>query len=113
MIIRLKKVVWAKLQIYGNFDESHMVILKREKYQDTHGSLPIYQNAPLSSKFVKLPLCPKKYTLQINYKLKFTSLIYQSTLKPKLIYHNASIYIHTYFDQFIPLLFSKIHHKSN
>ena len=34
-----------------------------EKYHDTLGSLSIYQNAPRSSKFTKLPLSPKKYTL--------------------------------------------------
>ena len=36
---------------------------KRQNYQDTPGSLSIYQNAPGSSKFTKLPLSPKKYTL--------------------------------------------------
>ena len=36
---------------------------KREKYQDTLGSSSIYQNAPGSSKYTKLPLCQKKYTL--------------------------------------------------
>ena len=39
------------------------VINNREKYEDTPGSLSIYQNAPINSKFTKLPLSPKKYTL--------------------------------------------------
>ena len=30
----------------------------RNKYQDTPRSSPFYHNAPLSSKFTKLPLCP-------------------------------------------------------
>ena len=45
------------------FVDFHFQVNKREKYQDTPGCLPIYQNAPVSSKFTKLPLCPKKYTL--------------------------------------------------
>ena len=58
---------------------SHEVI-SREKYQDTPRTLSIYQNAPRSFKFTKLPLCPKKYTLQSNHTIKTTSPIYQNTL---------------------------------
>ena len=53
--------------LFGNMGSLlHSIIynfINREKYQDTPGSSSIYQNAPGSSKFTKLPLCPKKYTL--------------------------------------------------
>ena len=65
-------VVFAKLDLqpinfeidYINFTNKPQHIIKyREKYQDTPGCLSIYQNAPESSKFTNLPLCPKKCTL--------------------------------------------------
>ena len=49
--------------LIGHIDFPKAIIKSREKYQDTPGSSSIYQNALGSSKFTKLPLCPKKYTL--------------------------------------------------
>ena len=46
-------------EIPGQYAE----IKTREKYQDTPESSSIYQNAPGSSKFTKLPLYQKKYAL--------------------------------------------------
>ena len=65
-LLRNLKYLWHHSKSFGAISNGlcviplyqyhHNIILSREKYQDTPGSLSIYQNAPESFKFIKLPL---------------------------------------------------------
>ena len=71
---------------YSDNAEYSICISIWEEYQDTLESLPIYQNAPLSSESTKLPLREKNTLYKVIIRSNLQALLTRIPLKHKFLH---------------------------